>query len=585
MPRDTKKHRIFDAVYGYIELNDVEFKLVNSPLFQRLHWIKQLGPLYTIFPSAQHSRFSHSIGVFHIMKKMIDRLKDEIPRFETGDDGEKCLRLAALLHDIGHVPLSHIGENALISSYKPSQQTDSVKLDVRTGWRSLFDEEYRATSTKLHELISAYIILNSKEIEDILKEIPGWGDSENPGRREGNIKNIAKIITGQHQNNIFSSMLHSELDADRLDYLLRDSFFTGVDYGKIDLDYIVSRFSVKKDRDQYHLCLGHKGIHTLEHYVLGRYFLNVQVIFNKKVRLMDILYKIIIDYLVVEAKEGFSDCGMMDLKELLNCIKHRTESTRDRSHLHQFYEYTDALAFTKIRLLHDHLDEKEKSSTATEKELFINDCIKHIMDGSIPSPAVSHQRLVIINNFEDKKFADVLKKEAEKIVVKISDDHSIQKERIIVNIISESSMKYTRLEEEVENLREAIRITYRDRAGNDIVKYLAESNASILSRLIDNNLLILNVYYLPSKKETKEKIKQKEDIVKNAFSDFIDSHFFRKNSRCGCDKDGHLCQITPGNENFKEIWKLSNNPKYLCEKCGRVANAADFLCRPVEFSD
>ena len=74
-------HRIYDAVYGYIELEDVEFNLVNSPLFQRLHWIKQLGPLSIVFPSASHSRFSHSIGVFHIVKKMIEQLKKSNDKF------------------------------------------------------------------------------------------------------------------------------------------------------------------------------------------------------------------------------------------------------------------------------------------------------------------------------------------------------------------------------------------------------------------------------------------------------------------------------------------------------------------------
>ncbi len=76
-----RPRRIYDAVYGYIELNETESKLVNSPIFQRLHWIKQLGALNTVFPSAQHSRFSHSVGVFHIMTKMIEALENREDRY------------------------------------------------------------------------------------------------------------------------------------------------------------------------------------------------------------------------------------------------------------------------------------------------------------------------------------------------------------------------------------------------------------------------------------------------------------------------------------------------------------------------
>ncbi len=115
----AKKQRIYDAVYGYIDLDDIEFELVTLPIFQRQHRIKQLGPLHTVFPSAQHSRFSHAIGVFHIVKKMIEHLECEPGepnsehKYEFRDKEKELLKFAALLHDIGHVPLSHVGEEVL----------------------------------------------------------------------------------------------------------------------------------------------------------------------------------------------------------------------------------------------------------------------------------------------------------------------------------------------------------------------------------------------------------------------------------------------------------------------------------------
>ncbi len=298
--------RIFDAVYGYIELEKVEFELVTSPIFQRLHGIKQLGPLHTIFSSASHSRFSHSLGVYHIVKKMVEHLrKNDEKGLQISDEEKKMLRYAALLHDIGHVPMSHVGERVLKETFKSSLNEREIDpFDNKAGWRELFDKDLSCGSARLHECLSAEIVLHNEGIDQILKEVSVWSNDE---YREKVKKNIALMIVGKPENQLIRALLHSELDADRLDYLLRDSFFTGVRYGQVELDYIISRLKVVRDKDDegiLKLCIEKKGLHTVEHYILGRFFLKTQVIYNKKVRFMDLLFADVMEYLIKDRGNG-----------------------------------------------------------------------------------------------------------------------------------------------------------------------------------------------------------------------------------------------------------------------------------------
>jgi len=309
--------RIYDSVYGYIYLEENEFELVTSPIFQRLQWIKQLGPLHIIFPSAQHSRFSHSLGVFHIVIKLIEHLtkSGKVGLARRLQEKEiKELRFAALLHDIGHLPLSHTGEVVLEKTYTAEQDTKSI--DAYKGkfdWKNLFNG-YQGESSKLHECLSAQIVLHDKKIDEILTKTY----DNNPAECKEAKENIAKIIVGIPDNPILSVLLHSELDADRLDFLLRDSAFTGVGYGHVELDYIISRLSVVTDKEgEVHLCVEDKGLHSVEHYLLSRFFLTTQVVYNRKVRLLDLLFADVMEYMIT-SEDG--DRSILNLEEFFECI-------------------------------------------------------------------------------------------------------------------------------------------------------------------------------------------------------------------------------------------------------------------------
>ncbi len=586
-------NRIYDAVYGYVELTDVEFELVKSPIFQRLHWIKQLGPLHTVFPSAQHSRFSHSIGVFHIMLKMIKHLKST----KSGNDffkeipaqKRKALRFAALLHDIGHVPLSHVGEKVLkntlsIKKVDPKKMKLSKKEEpenIKTGWRTRFSEGLASDATKLHECLSAEIILNNEEIDQILATEEGW---DNPAYRKTMKEQIALIVVGQPDNQVFRALLHSELDADRLDYLLRDSFFTGVDYGHIDLDYIISRFEIVKDDDgESGLCLDVKGLHTIEHYILARFFLHTQVIFNRRVKFLDLAFEDVMKYLILKVK---GKKGLMGLDEYLKCIR-KSKSKGRRKNQHRICEYTDAQVYMNMRKLHDDLDkelkEAEKNPSKKPKDFeeksYINDCTKIIMDGKIPDPVETHQKLISVCTLEENERIDKLEEEANLIAKGIAEANGIYPERIKACVMRQNVMKHTeRSEDEAEEDRlEAVKVVI-ERDGSEVVKSAAESTASILGGLVDKSLLVFNVYYVSSGND----IPNIESVINDGFSEYIQKNFPVKNKPCGCEKGDHLCRIIRTDNGVSKAKKIVADAKYICRKCGGVAGDEKHLCDAVE---
>ena len=531
-----KRQRIYDPVYGYVELDDVEFELVTLPIFQRLHGIKQLGPLHTVFPSAQHSRFSHSIGVFHIVKKMIEHLKQKRDeqkynyKYKFPGKEKELLKFAALLHDIGHVPLSHVGEEVLKSTAgeqskaEPESQGKDRTYDVfepaRPSWRNLFPEEkYCGDSTKLHERLSAEIVLHNKDIDKVLMRVDGWKDEKERDRAK---QKIAQIIVGKDYTDVPTLLLHSELDADRLDYLLRDSFFTGVGYGQIDLDYIISRLAIFRDDGQVaDLCVEHKGLHTVEHYILGRFFLQTQVIFNRKVRFMDLIYRDVMQYMVRHRNE---DVRLMSLEELRDCI--RSNGPDD---LHKIYAYTDAQVFSKMRKLHEELDEKKKQSGTTGEEEYINDCVKTIMDGRIPEPVFPTCQL-LIDLAKEKDRQSQIEDQVNRIAGKVAKKLGVYEARVKANVVGQEVMKYRERmgakEEGEEGVNlEAVRIMYKKLGEGDEIKPAAKSNATILSNLCDKALLIFNVYYVAPKSESEKDVAANTKAIETAFRPFVREEF------------------------------------------------------------
>lgn len=256
---ETIEEKVFkDPVHKYIHVNDaLIWDLINTREFQRLRRIRQLGTTYMTFHGAEHSRFSHSLGVYEITRKIISQF--ERSRYPDWPAEERMLCLcAALLHDVGHGPFSH--------SIEPVFEVD-------------------------HEHWTCEIILGSTEINRVL-------------RRAGDDfpKRVADVIRKDYPQEIVVHLISSQLDADRMDYLLRDAFYTGVSYGTFDLDRILRVIRPYKG----HIVIKESGMHAVEHYLMSRYQMYWQVYFHPVTRSSEIILRHILKRAKALHKEGYA---------------------------------------------------------------------------------------------------------------------------------------------------------------------------------------------------------------------------------------------------------------------------------------
>jgi uncharacterized protein len=232
---------ITDPVHKYIRFSQVEKQLIDSPAFQRLRRIRQLAGAHLVYPSAQHSRFEHSLGAMHVAGLAGETLlgKGYIDHAEVIQD----LRLAALLHDIGHGPFSHLFEEVL---------------------------EYHCNTS--HEELGKKIMMQS-EIADIL------------GRYGYSTHQICRLSFGQSKVNFMNEIISGGLSADIMDYLPRDGLFTGAEYAKLDYHRLVSSLEVSKNR----LAINRSALNSLESMLISRYEMFKAVYFHKTVRSAEVM--------------------------------------------------------------------------------------------------------------------------------------------------------------------------------------------------------------------------------------------------------------------------------------------------------
>lgn len=231
-----------DPVHNDIIVKDqVIYDLINTKEFQRLRRIKQLGTTSYTFHGGEHSRFSHCLGVYEITRRIVDNFQDKYPNHWSSKDSLLAM-VAALLHDVGHGAYSHTFER-------------------------LFDTD--------HEDITQSIITNPQtSINHILTKVsPDFPDK------------VAAVINHTYPNKQVEQLISSQIDADRMDYLLRDSYFTGVSYGQFDLDRIIS--SMRPNGTG--ITFDNHGMHAVEDYLIRRYQMYMQVYFHPASRAMEVL--------------------------------------------------------------------------------------------------------------------------------------------------------------------------------------------------------------------------------------------------------------------------------------------------------
>lgn len=364
-------NNILDSVHGMIGLTEVENEIERKPIFKRLQDISQLGLVKRIFPCALHNRYVHSLGVMYVVDKMASKLR------LTGDE-RQIVRLAGLLHDIGHYPFSHDIETVYKSFYtaKPKVKglplpTACDKINKITGVQKIDMElSGHMTDKYHHESIGALVIRHNRDIRKAISEhyvenspmlrnrFTDLGGKE--AVVDAVLDDIASIVVGncQHESKLFPEkytlfvqMMHSELDADNIDYLLRDAAFSGTTYGVMDMHQLIDTICERtvefnmpnsdhqtqtERKKQAHHIMGvtPKGIGYVDQFMINRYFAYGQVINNKYVSILGAMLRHVVEWFLENGKDKYP---FADIEEMA--------SAQDDS---QFLAFTDSAIMALI---------------------------------------------------------------------------------------------------------------------------------------------------------------------------------------------------------------------------------------------
>jgi len=297
------KRKIFnDPVYGFITIPDeLIFDIVEHPYFQRLRRIKQLGLTHLIYPGALHTRFHHSLGAMHLMMQALDmlRLKD---RDITKDEAFGAV-LAILLHDIGHTPYSHTLENKIVFGIS-------------------------------HEELSNLFMIRLNEIFD------------------GRLDTAIAIFRNNYSKTFLHKLVSSQLDMDRLDFLKRDSFYTGVSEGVISTDRIIKMLDIHHDE----IVVEAKGIYSIEKFIVARRLMYWQVYLHKTVIAAEKMLIKILDRARYLAQTDVDLFATPTLTKFLKNTYTKNDFTYNRHLLDAFSELDDFDIYTSIKVWMHHED-------------------------------------------------------------------------------------------------------------------------------------------------------------------------------------------------------------------------------------
>jgi HD superfamily phosphohydrolase len=231
-------------------------RLINSPEFQRLRYIKQLGLAMYTFQGAEHSRFTHSLGVMHVMTRVLDHLSK---RYSISDEARVVARVAAMLHDLGHGPFSHVIEKILKQNHE--RWTTEIIADP---------------ATEIHRQLAEF-------------------DASLPGK-------VVATIEHRFRPAFIGDLVSSQLDVDRFDYLLRDSLMTGAKYGNYDLEWIIHALEI--DQQNERIFVSANGLFAVEEYLQARFYMFRQVYFHRSLRSAEAVLNSILRRAVELMKSG-----------------------------------------------------------------------------------------------------------------------------------------------------------------------------------------------------------------------------------------------------------------------------------------
>lgn len=359
---------IIDPIHDFIRVYDAELKIIDNPIFQRLRRIKQLSGAHLTYPGAQHSRFEHSLGVMHIAGRAATTLQE---KGILDTDQIYNLRLAALLHDVGHGPFSHLFEEVLQQKKKISHEDIGRKLITKT------------------------------EIGDLLSD---FGYEK---------RFIAKLAFGDYKFQFMNEILSGSLSADLMDYLPRDGYFTGAEHAKIDHKRITQSLDVYQKK----LALEKSALYSFESMMHSRYQMFKAVYFHKTVRAAEVM--LLESIRLADSELGLTSLSLDDYVKLtddyvllqLTSLKETNSKLKKAKKIAQNYQNRNLFkcVFERIftgsenlgRVKTNQLREKlAKKSGVDENEIFIDSSITP----SIPlNPSKKESQFVILTSREDNK--------------------------------------------------------------------------------------------------------------------------------------------------------------------------------------
>ena len=287
-------------------ISEQELRVIDSPAFQRLRMIKQLGFSEFSFPGASHSRYTHSLGAFHLAGKAFDSIFKDYPfsKEEKKHDYRQVLRLAALLHDIGHGPLSHSTEEVMPC-------LDDLGIQIYGDQK----KDGRTKRKANHEDYTIKFIMDSHLTKILSETFDNFDPYHIACLIDMDLEDRDRFFfdKGLNFRFIFSQLVSSEVDVDRMDYLLRDAYFCGTSYGKVELSWLLENFKYHIDSENVHLALDRRSIYTFDDFLLSRYHMYLMIYFHHK----SIIYeKMLYQYLKSE------DCDYRlpsDIEKYLSC--------------------------------------------------------------------------------------------------------------------------------------------------------------------------------------------------------------------------------------------------------------------------
>ncbi len=298
----NKKKIINDPVYGFISIpSNLIFDLIQHRYFQRMRNIKQLGMTHLVYPGALHTRFHHALGAMHLMQSAIETIRNK--GHEVTEAEEEAVTIAILLHDIGHGPFSHALEHTIV---------DGIS----------------------HEDISALLM------QKLNKEF------------NGRLEPAINIFNNRYPKKFLHQLVSSQMDMDRMDYLNRDSFFTGVTEGVIGFDRILKMLDIVDDQ----IVIEEKGIYSIEKFLIARRLMYWQVYLHKTVIAAEQLLVKILERAKYLAIEGDYLFATPNFTHFLNNNITKRDFETDSRHLERFSKLDDYDIFTSIKVWEDHTD-------------------------------------------------------------------------------------------------------------------------------------------------------------------------------------------------------------------------------------